>query len=95
MVALAFQLEDERLLGQVRAFLDWTLDHQGDDGWIGPEVLDGSSDVPRLTWPRYLVLMGFVVSAIRSYSCTILYDVGIAICRSGPFPNRTDRRRYA
>ena len=33
MVALAFQLEDERLLGQVRAFLDWTLDHQGDDGW--------------------------------------------------------------
>ncbi|PBK75252.1 hypothetical protein ARMSODRAFT_993246 [Armillaria solidipes] len=60
MVALAFQLEDERLLGQVRAFLDWTLDHQGDDGWIGPEVLDGSSDVPRLTWPRYLVLMGLV-----------------------------------
>ncbi|KAK0187694.1 hypothetical protein F5146DRAFT_1104624 [Armillaria mellea] len=37
MVALAFQLEDERLLGQIRAFLDWTLDHQGDDGWIGPE----------------------------------------------------------
>ncbi|KAG7445620.1 uncharacterized protein BT62DRAFT_1006631 [Guyanagaster necrorhizus] len=60
MVALAFQLEDKRLLGQVRAFLDWTLDHQGDDGWIGPEVLDGSSDVPRLTWPRYLVLMGLV-----------------------------------
>ncbi|KIY62722.1 hypothetical protein CYLTODRAFT_383261 [Cylindrobasidium torrendii FP15055 ss-10] len=58
MVALAFQLGDERLIGQVREFLDHNLDTQGDDGWIGPEPLNASDPVPRLVWPRYLMLMG-------------------------------------
>ncbi|KAJ7485380.1 hypothetical protein FB451DRAFT_1363334 [Mycena latifolia] len=60
MVSLAFQLEDQRLLGQVREFLDWTLDHQGADGWIGPEPFVANATVPRLVWPRYLVLMGLI-----------------------------------
>ncbi|KAG7088019.1 hypothetical protein E1B28_012056 [Marasmius oreades] len=59
-VALAFQLDDVRLKGQVRDFLDWTLDHQQSDGWIGPEPLIPNSTVPRLTWPRYLVLFGLI-----------------------------------
>ncbi|KAJ7158371.1 hypothetical protein C8R43DRAFT_995745 [Mycena crocata] len=60
MVSLAFQLQDERLIGQVREFLDWTLGHQGDDGWIGPEPFVANATVPRLVWPRYLILMGLV-----------------------------------
>ncbi|KAF8161852.1 hypothetical protein BJ912DRAFT_311452 [Pholiota molesta] len=60
MVSLAFQLEDPRLLGQVRPFLDWTLDHQGDDGWIGPEPFVANATIPRLVWPRYLVLFGLI-----------------------------------
>nr|GAT44424.1 predicted protein [Mycena chlorophos] len=61
MVGLAFQLENERLLGQVSDFLNWTLDHLGDDGWIGPEVAsDYNASMPRLVWPRYLVLMGMI-----------------------------------
>jgi len=61
MVSLAFQLEDQRLIGQVRDFLDWTLDHQGSDGWLGPEPFVPDATIPRLVWPRYLILMGLVV----------------------------------
>ncbi|KAJ7754451.1 hypothetical protein B0H16DRAFT_1542388 [Mycena metata] len=60
MVSLAFQLQDQRIMGQVREFLDWTLDHQGEDGWIGPEPLVANATLPRLLWPRYLVLMGLI-----------------------------------
>ncbi|KAF5385674.1 hypothetical protein D9757_005543 [Collybiopsis confluens] len=60
MVALAFQLENPRLQNQVRTFLDWTLDHQQDDGWLGPEPFDPNATVPRLVWPRYLLLLGLV-----------------------------------
>ncbi|KAF5317730.1 hypothetical protein D9619_012623 [Psilocybe cf. subviscida] len=60
MVSLAFQLQDPRLLGQVREFLDWTLDHQGADGWIGPEPFVANATTPRLVWPRYLVLLGLI-----------------------------------
>ncbi|KAJ7033743.1 hypothetical protein C8F04DRAFT_1104026 [Mycena alexandri] len=60
MVSLAFQLQDQRIMGQVRDFLDWTLDHQGEDGWIGPEPLVANATLPRLLWPRYLVLMGLI-----------------------------------
>uniref|UniRef100_A0A0W0FV11 Duf1680 domain containing protein n=2 Tax=Moniliophthora roreri TaxID=221103 RepID=A0A0W0FV11_MONRR len=59
-ISLAFQLNDERLISQVRTFLDWTLQNQQEDGWIGPEVLDPNSTTPRLTWPRYLVLLGLI-----------------------------------
>ncbi|KAJ6627782.1 hypothetical protein B0H10DRAFT_1991863 [Mycena sp. CBHHK59/15] len=41
-------------------FLDWTLDHQGDDGWIGPEPFVANATIPRLVWPRYLALMGLI-----------------------------------
>ncbi|KAJ7185544.1 hypothetical protein C8R46DRAFT_1207694 [Mycena filopes] len=60
MVSLAFQLQDKRLMGQVREFLDWTLDHQGEDGWIGPEPFVANATIPRLVWPRYVVLMGMI-----------------------------------
>ncbi|KAJ3973426.1 hypothetical protein EV361DRAFT_63363 [Lentinula raphanica] len=60
MVALAFQLQDARLIGQVQTFLDWTLDHQQDDGWLGPEPFVTNASEPRLIWPRYLLLLGLV-----------------------------------
>ncbi|KAJ7816814.1 hypothetical protein B0H13DRAFT_2293030 [Mycena leptocephala] len=60
MVSLAFQLENQRLIGQVREFLDWTLDHQGEDGWLGPEPFVANATIPRLPWPRYLLLMGLI-----------------------------------
>ncbi|PPQ71690.1 hypothetical protein CVT26_007657 [Gymnopilus dilepis] len=60
MVSLAFQLQNERLIGQVKDFLDWTLDHQGSDGWLGPEPYVANATIPRLVWPRYLVLLGLI-----------------------------------
>ncbi|KAJ3557506.1 hypothetical protein NP233_g11721 [Leucocoprinus birnbaumii] len=60
MVSLAFQLRDQRLIGQVRDFLDWTLDHQGSDGWLGPEPFVPNATIPRLVWPRYLILLGLI-----------------------------------
>ncbi|KAL4263393.1 Non-reducing end beta-L-arabinofuranosidase-like GH127 middle domain-containing protein [Pleurotus pulmonarius] len=57
MIALAFQLEDQRLIGQLREFLDFNLDNQQSDGWIGP---DWNMTSPRLVWPRYLVLLGLI-----------------------------------
>ncbi|KAJ7196912.1 hypothetical protein C8J57DRAFT_1419137 [Mycena rebaudengoi] len=60
MVSLAFQLEDQRLIGQLREFLDWTLDHQQSDGWLGPEPFVANATIPRLVWPRYLILMGLI-----------------------------------
>lgn len=68
MVSLAFQLQDPRLLGQVREFLDWTLAHQGADGWIGPESFVANATTPRLVWPRYLVLLGLIVGSASTHS---------------------------
>ncbi|KAJ4481886.1 hypothetical protein J3R30DRAFT_3669016 [Lentinula aciculospora] len=60
MVALAFQLQNPRLIGQVQTFLEWTLDNQQDDGWLGPELFVANASEPRLVWPRYLLLLGLV-----------------------------------
>lgn len=62
MVSLAFQLENQRLMRDVRTFLDWTLEHQGSDGWLGPEPFVANATIPRLVWPRYLLLLGLIVS---------------------------------
>ncbi|KAF8577243.1 hypothetical protein K439DRAFT_1534004 [Ramaria rubella] len=59
IVSVAFQLQDQRLMGQAKSFLDYILDHQQGDGWIGPE-LPTNSTIPRVVWPRYLVLFGLI-----------------------------------
>lgn len=43
-VGAAFLLNDSRLKGQVQAFLDYVLNNQASDGWLGPE--------PRTLWGR-------------------------------------------
>ncbi|KAL2850238.1 hypothetical protein BJY01DRAFT_245549 [Aspergillus pseudoustus] len=37
IVPLAWTLDDARLKAQAKAFLDYTLEHQAADGWLGPE----------------------------------------------------------
>ncbi|KAL0569592.1 hypothetical protein V5O48_012365, partial [Marasmius crinis-equi] len=41
-----------------------------EDGWIGPEQLDPNATIPRLTWPRYLVLLGLIQYAEADTSQT-------------------------
>ena len=58
IVPLAYGIGDERLKSQVRSTVDYILDHQQADGWIGYEV-----GTERNMWPRNLVLLGLMQMA--------------------------------
>jgi hypothetical protein len=47
LVALAYTLNDEGLKHKAQKWMDWLLDHQGEDGYIGPASNDD-------WWPRML-----------------------------------------
>jgi len=49
LVPLAYLTGDERLTAKVKKWVDWTLENQQSDGWIGPA---------RMTdwWPNYVML---------------------------------------
>lgn len=80
----------ERLLvctGEVRESLDFTLNSQKSDGWLGPEPGPGDR---RLTWPRYLFLLGAIVCSTAEYTRALQSYLRLAICRSGPYSVRSD-----
>ncbi|KAI9148723.1 Six-hairpin glycosidase [Paramyrothecium foliicola] len=56
IVPLAWSLDDARLKGQAKAFLDYVLDHQAEDGWIGPETTRQTRGI----WARSLLLFGLI-----------------------------------
>ena len=66
LVPLAFGLGDERIESQVRYYLDYILDAQQSDGWIGAETTQATRGV----WARTMILLGLMVS----FSCFI-YDI--------------------
>jgi hypothetical protein len=49
LVPLAYLTKDPALLAKVRNWMDWTLDHQSPEGWIGPAK---NTD----WWPNYVML---------------------------------------
>src|SRR6202049_1697741 len=49
LVPLAYLTGDPVLIGKVRKWMDWTLDHQQPEGWIGPTK---NKD----WWPNYVML---------------------------------------
>jgi DUF1680 family protein len=49
LVPLAYLTKNPTLIAKVRKWMDWTLDHQRADGWLGPEKnIDW--------WPNYVML---------------------------------------
>lgn len=52
LVPNAVLVDDATIQSQVQAFLDYVLDHQSSDGWLGPEANDTSK--PRYLWGRSL-----------------------------------------
>ncbi|KAI1083366.1 hypothetical protein F5B20DRAFT_529738 [Whalleya microplaca] len=66
LVPLAFGLDDLRLQGQVRTFMDYVLDHQQDDGWLGPETTPQT----RSLWARCYFLLGLMQYAQADASQT-------------------------
>lgn len=61
IVPLAYVLDDERLKAQANMFLDYVLDHQADDGWLGPETTRQTRGI----WARCLLLQGMMVCLQR------------------------------
>ena len=57
LVPLAFGLGDARLKSQVKYYLDYVLDHQQSDGWLGFETTPQSRGI----WARCLLLLGMMV----------------------------------
>ena len=49
LIPLAYLTEDPTLIAKVKRWMDWTLDHQQPDGWIGPAK---NQD----WWPNYVML---------------------------------------
>jgi DUF1680 family protein len=68
VVPLAFQLDDPRLIAKVTHWIDYILDHQREDGWLGPardrQLTGDRKPVPGQSvyshewyaWPRFIVL---------------------------------------
>ncbi|KFZ02280.1 hypothetical protein V500_00276 [Pseudogymnoascus sp. VKM F-4518 (FW-2643)] len=54
IVPLAWTLDDQRLKDQARHFLDYVLDHQAPDGWLGPETTGQTRGI----WARSLLFFG-------------------------------------
>lgn len=57
IVPLAWSLGDVRLKRDAKIFLDYTLNHQAEDGWLGPE----KTRQTRGLWARSLLCFGLVV----------------------------------
>lgn len=56
IVPLAWTLDDTRLKTQAKSFVDYTLAHQAEDGWLGPE----KEKQTRGIWARSLLFFGLV-----------------------------------
>lgn len=54
IVPLAWTLQDERLKAQAKQFLDYVLEHQAEDGWLGPETTKQTRGI----WARSLLCFG-------------------------------------
>lgn len=57
LVPLAFGLDDPRIHKQVQYYLDYVLDHQQKDGWLGFETTRQTRGI----WARCLLLLGLMV----------------------------------
>ena len=55
IVPLAYQLDDPQLKAMVEKYISYIMDHQSDDGWLGP---DDNKD-GNLYWSKYLMMFIF------------------------------------
>jgi hypothetical protein len=53
LVPLAYLTKEPALISKVKKWMDWTLDHQQPDGWIGPPK-------NRDWWPNYVMLKALI-----------------------------------
>ena len=53
MVPLAYLLDDASLKGKVQRYIDYILDHQQPDGWLGP--VESGRQKPYDVWPLFVL----------------------------------------
>lgn len=73
IIPLAWTLQDQRLKNQARYFLDYVLDNQAADGWLGPETTRQTRGI----WARALLCFGLTVrcSDQTKYSRILLSNI--------------------
>jgi DUF1680 family protein len=55
IVPLAYLLDDPRLKAKVRRYVDYILEHQTPDGWLGPVGDNDPSHKPYDVWPLFVM----------------------------------------
>ncbi len=61
LVPLAVQLGDARLMGKAQSWIDYILEHQHADGWLGPKTdpHEGTGEVALDPWPQFVLFKAF------------------------------------
>ena len=59
IVPLAVLLNDERLLAKAKFWIDYILDHQRADGWLGPVLKGEQGQDVYDTWPLFVLFKAF------------------------------------
>ena len=54
-IPLAFLLDDARLKAKVKRYVDYILDHQAPDGWLGPVGDNDPGHKPYDVWPLFVL----------------------------------------
>ena len=58
-IPLAFLLDDASLKAKVKKYVDYTLNHQTPDGWLGP-IGDSQKHKPYDVWPLFVLFKAFI-----------------------------------
>jgi hypothetical protein len=71
IVPLAYSLDDPRLKHKIKETVQYVIDHQAEDGWLGPEAKDSGL---RNLWARYPLLIAFtqLLEADHMYHASLL-----------------------
>jgi len=71
IVPLAYSLDDPRLKHQIKKNVQYVIENQQEDGWLGPEMKDSGY---RNLWARYPLLIGLtqLLEADASYRDSLL-----------------------
>jgi hypothetical protein len=56
IVPLAYLLDDDALKAKAKRFIDYVLDHQQNDGWLGPVGDNDPNHKPYDPWPLFVLL---------------------------------------
>lgn len=61
LVPLAVELGDDRLLAKAQRWIDYILEHQHEDGWLGPreDPHEGTGEVTLDPWPLFVLFKVF------------------------------------